>query len=63
MELPDLPKKYKRKEAKIDNIVIDWFRDNYPHSCAIEVKIKGNKILPHQELALKEVARGKFSHK
>ena len=63
MNLPDLPKKYNRKEAKIDGKVIDWFRNNYPYSCAIEVKVKSGKVKPHQEVALLEVNKGKFGYK
>lgn len=61
--LPTLPKKYKRREAKIDSLVLHWFEENYPKSVAIEVKIKGKKVLPHQEVALGKVQSGKFSHK
>lgn len=63
MNLPDLPKVYKRKEAKIDSLVLDWFVQNWHNSVAIEVKIKGNKILLHQQLALNQVAKGQFSYK
>lgn len=62
-KLPDLPKKYNRREAKIDGLVLDWFRENYPTSVALEIKIKGNKVLPHQALALRQVADGAFSYK
>ncbi len=62
-QLPELPKQYKRKEAKIDGLVLEWFLDNYPDDVAIEVKLKGNKLLPHQELALNQVKIGKFSYK
>lgn len=61
--LPSLPKKYNRQEAKIDGLVIDWFRENYPTSVALEIKVKGNKLLPHQRLALEQVGSGKFSYK
>lgn len=63
MQLPNLPKKQNRKEAKIDGPVIKWFEDNWPRSCAIEVKVKGGKLKPHQLLALVEVQRGSFSFK
>lgn len=63
MELPPLPKKYNRKESKVDGLVINWFKENYPFSCAIEVKVGKNKLLPHQELALKEVTNGSFGYK
>ena len=63
MKLPELPKKYKRKEADITPFVMDWFLKNHPNSAAIEVKVKGNKLLPHQEIALKTVASGSFGYK
>lgn len=61
--LPNLPKKYNRREAKIDSLVLEWFAENWKNSCAVEVKIKGNKVLPHQLAALQEVARGTFKYK
>jgi hypothetical protein len=61
--LPNLPKKYKRAESKIDGLVIKWFEDNYHRSCALEIKIKGGKLKEHQKAALKKVHSGKFSHK
>lgn len=63
MNLPNLPKQYKRKEAKIDSLVLDWFLENYSEDVAVEVKIKGNKVLPHQEVALQQVTDGKFKYK
>lgn len=61
--LPDLPKQYKRREADIDSLVLDWFLENYEEDVLIEVKIKGNKILPHQEVALQQVTDGRFKYK
>lgn len=63
MNLPDLPKQYNRKEAKIDDKVGQWFLENYPEDVAIEVKVKGNKALPHQLIALWQVAKGIFKYK
>lgn len=63
MQLPNLPKKYNRQESKIDDLVFEWFLNNYPDDVAIEVKIKGGKIKPHQDLALNEVHNGKFKYK
>lgn len=60
MDLPSLPKKYRRAEAKIDSLVGEWFDKNYHRNWAVEVKIKGGKIKEHQDLALKEVQSGKF---
>jgi hypothetical protein len=61
--LPSLPRINKRCEAKIDGLVLDWFLNNYPEDVWVEVKIKGNKMLPHQEAAGKQVANGKFKYK
>ena len=63
MNLPELPRQLNKKEAKIDGKVLKWFEKNYPYSVAIEVKIKGGKLKPHQEIALKQVAEGSFSYK
>lgn len=63
MLIEKLPKKYKRNEAKVDGLVLKWFEDNYPYSCAVEVKVGKNKLLPHQEIALKQVTDGAFSYK
>jgi hypothetical protein len=63
MNLPELPKKYKRREANIDGKVLDWFLENYDGDVAIEVKIKGNYALEHQEIALSQVNNGKFKFK
>ena len=63
MKLPELPKKYKRKEADITPFVMDWFFNNYPADVAIEVKIKGNKTLSHQDASLDQVKDGKFKWK
>lgn len=61
--LPDLPKKYDRKESKVDDKVANWFLLNYEEDVTIEVKIKGNKVLEHQENALIKVKEGKFKYK
>ena len=58
-----LPKKINRKEAAVDAQVNKWFQRNWPKSYALEVKVDTNKTLPHQEKALEQVARGKFSYK
>ncbi len=63
MELPDLPKKLNKREQKITPLVMAWFKEYYPHSCAVEIKIKGNKLKEHQALALNEVANGSFAYK
>lgn len=63
MELPQLPKLRKHKEADKTPAIMDWFFNNYPDDVAVEVKIKGNKVKPHQEIALKQVHTGKFKLK
>jgi len=63
MELPNLPKKYKRTEAKVDGLVLKWLLKNHPRSFALEVKMRGGKLLPHQKVALKQVSNGVFGHK
>ena len=59
----ELPKKYKRTEAKVDGKVLNWLLKNYPNSFALEVKIKGGRVLEHQEKALKQVEHGRFAYK
>jgi len=61
--LPNLPRKNKRKEASIDSLVLDWFLKNYDEDVLVEVKLKGNDMLPHQEIAMEQVKNGKFKYK
>lgn len=67
--LPDLPQLRKKREAKITPRVLDWFRENGPSSCALEIKVcKGNKLpasalLPHQRRALLDVCGSGIVHK
>lgn len=61
--LPNLPKKYNRKEAEITPLVKRWFEDNYHKSVALEVKVGKNKTLSHQDTALNKVAQGCFGYK
>jgi len=62
-ELPELPRKNKRTEAKVDGLVLAWLKDNWPNSFALEVKIRGGKVLPHQRVALAQVKNGSFAYK
>jgi len=62
-ELPNLPRKNKRVEAKVDGPVLDWLSKNWPKSFAVEVKIRGGRVLPHQKVNLKKVAAGRFAYK
>lgn len=60
-KLPDLPKKVHRREAHVDSIVAEKLRLKHKHrNWALEVKMKGNKLEPHQKVALKQVENGKF---
>ena len=64
MTLPELPKKYERKEAKIDGLVADWFDKNYPRSVILEVKVEGGRLLEHQRRLINKVSKtGKFKYK
>lgn len=59
--LPDLPKKYKRTEAKVDSLVASALVKKHTHrNWALEVKIKGGRLKKHQSVALKQVENGKF---
>lgn len=63
-KLPELPKKANRREAAVDGKVAEKLRKLHGHpNWALEVKIKGNKLAPHQRTALKQVENGKFLHK
>lgn len=59
--LPDLPKKYKRTESKVDSLVANALIKKHTHrNWALEVKIKGGRLKKHQAVALKQVENGKF---
>lgn len=59
MELPDLPKKYKRIEADVDSLVANKLAKKHPcRNWALEVKIKGGKLKKHQATKLKQVENG-----
>lgn len=61
MSLPNLPKKYKRTEAKVDGVIAEKVRKlNKNKNWLLEVKMKGNKMLPHQEIARRQVEEGTF---
>ena len=64
MTLPELPKKYNRREAKMDDRVAEWFNKNYPLSVLLEVKMDGGKLADHQKKLIDKVAKdGKFKYK
>lgn len=58
--LPDLPRILKKKEASYTPRVLQWFRENGPACCAIEIKVAKDRrtvvpesaLLPHQKRAL-----------
>lgn len=53
-----------KREADLTPKVVDKLKKFYKHrSFALEVKMKGNKVLPHQKKALKQVEDGKFTYK
>ena len=63
-KLPELPRKNKRIEAAVDGKVAEALRKKHPHrNWALEVKIKGGRLKPHQLVALKKVENGKFLYK
>lgn len=70
IDLPELPRQLKKREADVTPRVLEWFRANYSGSCALEIKatsgnsIPASAVLPHQKLALWDVAlRGGIVHK
>lgn len=56
--LPNLPRTIEKREAKYTPRVLEWFKENYSGSCAIEIKatkgrsIPASALLPHQKAAL-----------
>lgn len=64
MALPDLPKRYNRREAKIDERVAKWFQKNHSHSILLEVKMNGGRVTEHQQRLINQVSRtGSFIYK
>lgn len=61
--LPPLKKQRLHTEADITPLIMKWFKNNFSFSCAVEIKIKGNKPKPHQATSLKQVADGYFAWK
>lgn len=59
VSMPPLPKKVNRREAEVDGKVAErlcWLHKHRPW--AMEVKIKGGRLKPHQQVALKQVENG-----
>lgn len=56
-----LPKKIKRTEAKVDELVAKRLMEKHTHrNWLLEVKMKGGRHLQHQKVAAKQVENGKF---
>ena len=68
-ELPDLPTKLTKSEAKITPKVLAWFRENHEGSCAIEIKSTSNarisrdSLKEHQKIALLDASTRGIVHK
>ena len=56
MNLPELPRKNKRIEAKLDGPVADWFFENYAGTMLTEVKMEGGRFSKHQLRLIDQVA-------
>jgi len=54
--LPNLPRKNKRIEAKIDGKVAKWFETYHHRSVLLEVKMEGEPVANHQRRLLNQVA-------
>lgn len=64
MDLPALPRKNNRREAKIDARVAHWFSQHYDRSVLLEVKMKGGRLAEHQKRLINRVAEThEFIHK
>lgn len=68
--LPELPKRERtKKEQEITPKILQWFRDNYQGSCAIEIKqtktntLAKSKVEPHQIKALLSASGAGIVHK
>lgn len=61
--MPPLPKKLNKNEQRITPKVIKWFTENFPISCAVEIKYGKNKAKPHQLAHLTKVSQGMYTHK
>lgn len=53
-----------KREADLTPKVVERLQKRHPHrNWALEVKMKGNKVSPHQQKALDQVENGKFTYK
>lgn len=55
-----LPRKHNRKESQVDSLVAKGVEKHLARPYVLEVKLQGNKLLPHQDKALQMVAEGKM---
>lgn len=62
-KLPPLKPPRKTPEADITPRVMQYFKENYPRSALIEIKIGNRPLVGHQEKSLQEVADGVFVYK
>lgn len=61
---PEVIKKpMNKREAAITPDVMAWFQEHYDNDVLVEVKVKGNKLKPHQKAVLDKVSKGKFAYK
>lgn len=67
--LPVLPPTKKKREQDVTPHVLQWFREHYKGSCALEIKVSATNSIPksalqsHQEAALKQVASSGLAYK
>ena len=60
-----IPKSRKHDEADLTPAIMNWFDKNYDHenNVAVEIKITGGKVKPHQFSALIQIIKGIFKWK
>ncbi len=67
--LPNLPRKLRKREADITPKILDWFRKHHNACAAIEIKatdghsIPASALMPHQKAALMQAAGKGITHK
>lgn len=50
MDLPDLPKKLNKREARITPKVMSWFQKNYKKDWVIEIKATATNSIPFSDV-------------
>lgn len=64
LELPNLPKKIKRRESEIQLRVAEKLKLKHPHrNWILEVKTEKGIQKPHQKVAQKQIEKGTFLYK